>query len=833
MKVSFATGVGLSAIACCIASVPVEAQTTGQTQPAGGTQASDVVAHVASSAGAPQGPNGIRSTEPAGEIIVTAQRRSESVQKSSLAVEVFSGAALRDAGVNQARDITKLSPGVLIGQGGAATQIYIRGVGDFTSTPTTNPAVAVNIDGVYVARSQAVEGNFFDLERVEVLKGPQGTLYGRNASGGAINLITVKPKLGVRSADIAVEAGDYNLIKSEAGVNLPIGDTLAVRGAFQIVHRSGYSTEGTDDDEHQSARLQAYWAPTSSLNVRLSADYEHIGGEGPAAVFKGVAPSIATGLAGLGISLPSNPRANGTDPSISPIFYGLAAILGRCAPNAALAAAATSAGIAPIVGQQGYCPAGSSSLYSPPAGSYFGQNFHVDNRFQNYSAEINWDLGPATLTVIPAYRRVRNDYRNNIIFTFDSSPFGEPEISNATSVETRLSHNDDHLKAVVGFYYFNEDQNVDTRADAGLIAGGNVTEYALGTTSYAGFGQATYSLTHAFRVLGGIRYSADNKTVNGTGLVQYPATVFFPGQPCYGAAALCQRDAFVGNKTFERISFKAGVEYDVAPMSMLYATVATGNKSGGFNPFSLSGTVNTASFYRPEKVTAYEFGSRNRFLDNRIQLNVEGFYWKYKDAQEFITTLNRVGGAANALTNAGSATMYGTDVDLTLRPTRNDRVHLGGEYLHTKFDSFVYPAGGAIAGLTTGCQVTAGSPFPIVNCSGRPLPRAPKFSGTANYVHTFDLGSGNTIEASVGAQYSASRYLTIDYTEASRARAYTLIDAGLSYNLKSGFKIYVFGRNLTNRLVYTGAFTQPLLPSLTLASVGAPRTYGMGVSAHF
>ena len=550
-------------------------------------------------------------------------------------------------------------------------------------------------------------------------------------------------------------------------------------------------------------------------------------------MFKGVAPSVAAGLAALGVSLPTNPRANGTDPAISPLYYGLAATLGRCVPNGALVAAATASGPAPIVGQQGLCATGFSSLYSPPAGSYFGQNLHVDNRFLNFSGELNWDMGAVTLTVLPAYRRVRNDYRSNVIFTFDSAPFGDPEKSDETSLEARLSHDSEHLKAVVGGYYFNEDQNVTTRADAGLIAGGNTTRYALGTQSYAAFGQATVSVTDTLRIIGGARYSVDHKTINGAGLVQYPASLFFPGQPCYGAPQLCLRDSFVGDTRFKRTAFKAGVEYDLAPTSLLFATVATGYKSGGFNPFSLAGTVNTASTYNPEKVTAYEAGSRNRFLGNRVQLNVEGFYWKYHDAQEFITTLNRVGGAANALTNAGQATMYGADVDLTVKPTPNDRLRVAGEYLHTKFDSFVYPAGGAIAGLTTGCLVTPGTPFPTINCSGNPLPRAPKYSGTASYAHDFMLRSGDMIEATVGAEYSSSRYLTIDFTPTSMAGAYTLLDAGLSYRMAAGLTIYAFGRNLTNRLAYTGAFTQSLLPSLTLASLGAPRTYGIGVSGKF
>lgn len=767
------------------------------------------------------------------DIVVTAQRRSESVQRSSVAIQVFSGEALRSAGVNQARDISKLTPGVVIGQGGAATQIYIRGVGDFTSTPITNPAVATNVDGVYVARSQAIEGNFFDLERIEVLKGPQGTLYGRNASGGAVNLITTKPKLGETSGNVAFEGGNYDLVKAEGAVNLPLGSTVAARGAFQIVHRNGYSYGGTDDDKHESVRLQLYWEPSANFNLRLSGDYSHIGGMGSAAVFKGVAPSIAATLAKLGVALPSDPRANGTDPSLSAIYYGMAAALNRCASNANLALAATSAGVAPIVGQQGFCPAGTSSLYSPPSGSYFGTNLHVNNRFLNFSGEANWKTGNITVTVLPAYRRTRNDYRNNIIFTFDSAPFGKPEASDAASLEARVAYDDSRLKAVAGFYLFDERQTIATRADAGLVAGGNVTFYHLGTTAYAGFGQATFSVTPELRLIAGLRYSVDHKTIEGQGLVQYPATVFFPGGPCFGAAAICPRDSFSNVRNFRRASYKVGVEYDLGPQNMVYVTYATGHKSGGFNPFSLPGTVNTASFYNPEQVGALEVGSRNRFAGGRIQLNLEGFYWKYKDAQEFITTLNRVGGAANALTNAGRATVYGLDAQLALRPTNNDSLQIGGEYLHTKFDSFVYPAGGAVAGLTTACGVTPATPFPIIDCSGRPLPRAPKFSGTASYTHTFQLAGAGRIDATVATQFSSSRYLTIDFTDASRARGFATLDANLTWAPNDTFKVYAFGRNITNRLVYTGAFTQPLLPSLTLATLGAPRTYGLGLSAKF
>ena len=156
------------------------------------------------------------------EIVVTAQRREENLQKTSVPVDVLSGDELRNANVLRVTDLSAAVPGLQVGQGAGPTQIYIRGVGDFGSTPINNPAVAANIDGVYVARSQALEGNFFDVARVEVLKGPQGTLYGRNASGGAINIITNRPSFDAVSGYGDVEVGNYSMREFQGALNLPV-----------------------------------------------------------------------------------------------------------------------------------------------------------------------------------------------------------------------------------------------------------------------------------------------------------------------------------------------------------------------------------------------------------------------------------------------------------------------------------------------------------------------------------------------------------------------------------------------------------------------------------
>lgn len=396
-----------------------------------------------------------------------------------------------------------------------------------------------------------------------------------------------------------------------------------------------------------------------------------------------------------------------------------------------------------------------------------------------------------------------------------------------------LGHSSEKLNWVIGGYYFNEQQSVVTSASAGLIVGGNTTRYALSTKAYAAFGQATLSVLPGLRVIGGVRYSVDDKTIDGQGLTQYPSPLFFAGAPCNGQPEFCLRDNFFGARSFKRTSWKGGLEYDLAPANLLYATASTGHKMGGFNPFSIAGTVNTASSYNPEQVLAFEAGSRNRFLDNRLQLNIEGFYWKYSDAQQFITTLNRIGAPANALTNAGQASLYGVDVDLTARPAPSDTFHVAVEYLHSNFDSFVYSAGGAVAGLTTGCQVSPGVPFPLVNCNGNPLPRAPRYSGTASYTHSFELPNGGKLEATAATQYSGSRFLTIDYTAASKASGYITGDFTLAYVAPVGWQIAAFVRNVGDAINYTGGFTQAVLPSLTLANVAPPRTFGASFTGHF
>src|SRR5688572_17337178 len=179
------------------------------------------------------------------EVVVTAQRREETLQKSSLSIQVLSDEELWQAGVAHSADLNRLIPGIQIAGGGNASQIYIRGVGDFAASPLSNPAVAVNVDGIYISRPHGVNSSFYDLARLEVLRGPQGTLYGRNASGGALNLITNRPSLAGVAGNVSVDVGNFNLAQVQGALNVPLGDTVAIRGAVNVVDRSGYLSDDT------------------------------------------------------------------------------------------------------------------------------------------------------------------------------------------------------------------------------------------------------------------------------------------------------------------------------------------------------------------------------------------------------------------------------------------------------------------------------------------------------------------------------------------------------------------------------------------------------------
>lgn len=737
-------------------------------------------------------PEGAASGSGVAEIIVTAERRASSVQRTSVPIDVLSSDAVKAAGVTQPMDLTRLSAGIQIGATGPAAQIYIRGVGDFGSTAVSNPAVAFNVDGVYVARTQSLAGMFYDLQRVEVLKGPQGTLYGRNASGGAVNVITNRPKLGDTSATLGLEIANYDQIKTEGALNLPVGDDLAIRGAFQIVHRDGFTNNGFDDDKHESGRLQALWDPGNGVSLLLAGDYTHVGGKGSAYV-------------------------------LFPKLSGRSAWTDVTSPEVGALMTAASPFPGAIAG---------------PSASVAGQNL----QFWNVRAELNADLGFATLTFLPAYRSARMRYVAFPTFEYrvgtKADPFdAAPETSKTATAELRLAHDTQALKWVAGVYFYDERQRSDSLVNMGALQ----HEFAsarLRTRSYAAFGQTTVSITDRLRLIGGGRYTKDERKMpNLVKIAVFPAVgCFDPSIPT------CFREQLSGSRTFDNFSWKGGLEFDVAPRSMFYATASRGFKAGGFSLLGAAAAGSSEpSSYDPEILTAYEVGIKNRFLDNRLQLNLEGFYWDYKDHQEQFITLDGNGAVGQAFVNAGKARQFGFNVDMIATPTPNDTLHIGVEYLNSKYTEFSYEvAASYIAPGSTACRLTptgkvgASGPIDRLDCSGFQLTRAPKWTGAASYSHRFELADGNTIEPSVDMTFASARWLAPEFIANERAPSYASFNASLRFvDQDNNLSITAFVRNISKEEIYTGGIENPFAPGVVGANIGAPRTFGVRAEMNF
>ena len=715
------------------------------------------------------------SDNPFNVITVTAERREQSLQDSSLALQVLGSDELDRANVTQVHDLNTLVPGLQIGSGGNAPQIYIRGVGDFAASALSNPAVAVNIDGVYIARPQGVNSQFYDLQRIEVLKGPQGTLYGRNASGGAINLISNRPSLGGVEGYVGVTYGNYDNRQLEAAVNVPLGQTVAARLAVAAVDRDGYLSDGTDDDERVAGRLRMLWEPSASTSLMLNADYANEGGNGPGYVM-----------------LPGPPGTDEWTSTSSP------------EANAQLAAQ-------PPIG----------FLLPPTADDSFR-----DNEFWNVSAELNADVGFATLTVLPAYRHAEYSERNYPAGLRNTLPGTTAE---QISLEARLGNSSDRLTWVVGGYFFDEKQDSEQQIFQGMFQDNRVPAN-IKVRSYAAFGQATVSLTEAFRLIGGVRYTYERNRTAGA------IYTFVPPFPVPPEDLPVLQLAFGGRTSFDALNWRAGAEFDVTPDSMLFATVSTGFKAGGFNQ-----TIAPDDIYDPEKITAFEIGSRNTFLDGRLILNFEGFWWKLRDSQIAHVKFDPAGNINLVTDNAGEAEIRGANVELRAALSDSDTLRFFAEYNDAEYTDFTYDTAFSIFGAplfnpqSTGCPVSApfsGSTFgtqaATIDCSGFQMPRAPKWSGAATYAHTFDLARGDTVVLDGTAQFASSRWLGFDYVAPERADGYVTFDANLTYTAPDErWSVAAYVRNIGNEAVYTGAGVHAFAPPLTYATIAPPRTYGV------
>lgn len=698
-----------------------------------------------------------------GDIVVTAERVESSSQKSALAITAVTGDALDRAGVTKVTDLVKLVPGLEIASAGTLTQVYIRGVGANAASSYAEGAVAVNLDQAYIARPTAIGGSFFDLERVEVVKGPQGTLYGRNATGGAVNIISRKPKLGELSVDGLLEVGNYDAFKLNAAINVPLSDVVAARIAGQYAKHDGYLSDGYNDDDSLSLRGHLLFEPSDDFSLLLSSDYYQQKGMGQ----------------GWTIASQKDDWIGPSDPRSQALFN-----------------AAAIARYGPALGNQIPLPR---------------NNGYVDNNTIDIRATLTWNLGFADLTVVPDYRRSKVD----TIF-YPNGVFGVIEdIANQRSLEVRLSNKSDALTWVVGGYYFHETQDTFYSYTQGLF--NQEVNGDLDSKNYAAFGQATYSVTPELRLTAGARYTKEDK--------QQVGTVFCSSLFCPLAGV---RVPFDGDLSFDNISWKVGGEFDLAPRSMAYANVSRGYKGGGFSPIVAPNTFGT------EKLTAYTIGIKNRFLDNRLQVNIEGFWWDYIGQQVGFLSSGQVApgvtGSVFVTENIGKSTIKGLDLDVAFQATSGIRLGARIGYLDAKADDFVYtPASVPFSA----CAISGAPPRVNVNCSGRDLPRSPKWSGTVSYDQTVELPNDGALLINVSTRFSSRYSGSIFYLPEHQQDSYTRSDASLTYQAPGkSWSLGAFVNNIEDKAVLTMAGTFSLM-RVDYVNLQPPRTYGVRATVNF
>ncbi len=782
-----------------------------------------------------------------GEIVVTAQRKEESLQKAGIAIDAVSADSLDNRGISSASDLTKAVPALSVpAAGGSIASIFLRGVGNITTSSYNDPAVTPNYDGVVLGRGGGVFGAaFYDLQRVEVLKGPQGILYGRNATGGAINIIPARPELGKLGGGFNLGFGNFDAIAVDAHVNVPIGESSALRLGGTYLTHDGYNRDGTDDAQRGGLRAQFLYQPSSDISVRLAADYTHVGGKGFGGTYLG---SYLPGPGGY---------------TFIPTTFDTSEGFNTAAANAYRRT---------VLGAPGFGFLNALNSESKTDATYWGVN-----------AEVNVTTGIGKLTVIPAYRSSKD---RTLLHGPAFNTAATNEDINQFSVETRLSGSAGAVDYVVGAFYFNEKIKANNQYNQEFVL--PILNYQHKTESWAGFGQLTAHIGDSFRLIGGARYTHDNKSIDGIinnfitfcggippvtppasfGVGPLPGGCANPGSlPRYpnflnttdtlnwliangwvppgstlqpntqvfpiltGAGLILKtHNPVVDSGTYSRVTWKGSAEFDLGPSSMVYATVESGYHAGGFQ------MAEGRPSYKPEFITAYSVGSKNRFFDNKLQLNLEGFIWKYRDQQITYFTVDTSGTLINSNENAGRATIKGFDIDLIAKPLSNTTLNAKVQYLDSKYDDLhlftAAPRDNIACPFTLTGQIAGGAPVKDFNCSGYPLLFSPKWTINFGIEQVVPLGDKLELVGSANTAWRDQQWGAFERLPFEVIPAYWTTDLSLTLrDAAGGWSLTGYVLNLEDKRRNLAPQSSPI--GVAVGHYSAPATYGVRFSADF
>jgi len=725
-----------------------------------------------------------------GDIVVTARRRTEAAQSVPVSINAFSQEQLRAAGITANREIQKITPGLQWKSAGplVANNIFIRGVGIISNQYTSSPAVGVYQDETYF-NSQGFQGFAnFDIERIEVLKGPQGTLYGRNTTAGAIKFVTRKPKIGAGfTGNVNVDYGNFDYWNVEGGIGADLGENAAIRIGFQSQDRDGLYYDYINDRhtgilDTKAVRAELLFEPDDALSILVSGSYGKSKSNGP---FK---------------------RVDSVDPASISFGPNGPTYSGRCA-NPGIGTAPGCTSLLPFFG-----------VPDEANTNAYDVQFSLDNdvgvsRVEAYGGAltVNYDFGGAILTSATSYYELKA-HNPNDVDTVDANLVTINDDINPKqfSQELRLtSDGDTRFKWLLGAFYYRENilQAKPVNIAAIGIGLGNRTRQVTDAASL--FAEATYSLTDKIDLTAGLRYSHDKRDVDFTyffyfndgvrALYSYDDIVNGPG---FGPGSFRLPSE---KKSWDNVSGRAILSYKFTPDVMAYASFSRGFKGGEFNVGASQ--LSTAIFVNPETVNAYEIGLKSEFFDHRLRINAAAFYYDYDNKQEtFFDT-----GVA-VLSNA-SARVKGFELGVTAQPVPGLTLNGGLALLDAKYRDFpdCLPGG--------------------ISCDGNRLPLAPKTSANLLARYEFEVG-GRTVAIQGDASYQSSVFFDYQNVAYIATDGYWLTNARVSYELTDNLTLAVWGQNLANKQYYTDGFNVSDF-GIGELNPGIPRTYGASIQFSF
>ena len=714
-------------------------------------------------------------------VVVTARRTEETLQSVPGAVSAFNGAALERL---QATDVTALQgavPNVNLAQGRGssnATNIFIRGIGQPDALQTFDPAVGVYVDDVYYSRIRGTQFDLFDLERVEVLRGPQGTLYGKNTIGGALKVVTRKPGDTFR-AGLSAAYGSYNQMELKGSVSGPVSDTLSLGVSGLIAKRDGYVEDPVSNEEYNdkntwAVRAQAAWKPSDTVSVDLSADYSR----DDAAMTVGQATNTLTTILGVPLYVVSNP----------PPAYDFKTRTTTTLPN-------------------------STEL------THYG-----------LSAAVTWELSDSlTLKSITAYRNLETDDYVDIDAT--QLELGDVFVGvdqDQTSQEFQLTYQEGPWTVVGGVYWMQENiaSHQEAYADDFLGAAfGNATflrtvDDDLETTSKAAYVNASYDLTETLQITGGVRYTEEEKTYSRS-TSTFSSNVLFTADPAFAFKNLTE--------TWDDVSPMADIRWMPSDNVTFYVRGSKGFKSGGFN--GRANNPGEQAPYEPESVTSYEGGVKTSWVGGRYLLNLTAFTNDYQDFQARVSgtvTDPGTGLPSPELTviNAGSMKTSGAELEAVARPVPGLLLDAQIGLLNAEYEDF-----DDVRFVATGGSRAFQKPA-----------FAPRWTARYGAQYTLDMGDSGSLTFGAAAKYRSEMALAVDNTPTnSKVRLpgmwdddHWIWDARVVWESGDGrFTAGVYGQNIGDELYKTDAQEFSSVGGIRTAYYGAPRTVTLRLSSKY